>query len=248
MSQVERALPIVLVAGWGVPAEMLSGLFDGWPSPVHLVSLDAELVGDSPDVETLAARLTDRYTEPALWVGWSLGGQVAMAAADRAPDRVQGVLTLCSFPRFVATADWPYGMAQAQFQRFSEDLQRDARRCRQRFLTLQALGDPDELEAKRALRPWLRNEAGFTPPVLQRTLDWLAHTDQRRLWQSLELPVLHLWGECDRVVSGAMAGVPVSSSARVARVAGLTHWPRGHALDRCRQALVRFVEQCQEVA
>ncbi|MDX1457554.1 MAG: alpha/beta fold hydrolase [Marinobacter sp.] len=248
MNCADAKPPIVLIAGWGVPAAMLEPLVADWPGAVHQVSLDEDWVGESPDVDSLAARLVQQFAEPALWLGWSLGGQVAMAAAAMAPEQALGVLTICSFPRFVASKDWPCGMAEPQFRRFGEDLQRNARRCRQRFLTLQIMGDPNEGEAKRALKPWLADAPQFSDGVLSRTYDWLATNDQRKLWQSLCVPALHLWGEGDRVVRAEMSELPLSAAARTERVPGLTHWPRSDALARCRQSMASFAEQCREVA
>ncbi len=248
MSSTTLSLPVVLIGGWGVSVDMVAPLVKDWPAPVHSVSLDDDWVGACPDLRALAELLTERFTEPALWIGWSLGGQLAMAAAEIAPARVRGVVTLCSFPKFVAAEQWPQGMAPARLQQFAQGLQRDAQRCRQRFLMLQTLGDPDEGAARRALKPWLAKGEQFSPQVLATTLDWLARTDQRTLWQRLTMPALHVWGDQDQVVNAAMADTALPVSARVERVAGLSHWPRGDAMARCRQLVGAFVNECEGVA
>ncbi|MDC0661706.1 alpha/beta fold hydrolase [Marinobacter sp. SS21] len=248
MSPKTQSPPVVLIGGWGVSVDMVMPLVEDWPAPVFPVSLDDEGVGTCPDVSALAEQLTKRFPRPALWIGWSLGGQVAMAAAEAAPAQVRSVVTLCSFPKFVATQQWPQGMAAAQFHQFAEGLQRDAQRCRQRFLMLQTLGDPDEAEARRALKPWLARTEQFSPQMLAKTLDWLALTDQRSLWQRLDRPALHVWGDRDQVVNAAMADATLSKRARGERVADLNHWPRGDAMARCRQLVRGFVNACEGVA
>ena len=42
----------------------------------------------------------------AVFVGWSLGGQLAMQLAAHSPQRVAAVVTLASNPCFIARADW----------------------------------------------------------------------------------------------------------------------------------------------
>src|SRR5690606_40237197 len=61
------------------------------------------------DLEDAVARIADRVPR-AIWLGWSLGGLVALHAALDRPAQVRGLAMLCATPRFVAAPDWPHAM------------------------------------------------------------------------------------------------------------------------------------------
>ena len=73
----------------------------------------------------LAATLEDILAcspPEAVYVGWSLGGQLALELAARFPRRVSAVVTVCNNPLFVAANDWP-GMEPVLFEEFRATLQ-----------------------------------------------------------------------------------------------------------------------------
>ncbi|HEV8077593.1 MAG TPA: alpha/beta fold hydrolase, partial [Marinobacter sp.] len=104
---------LVVIGGWGVPAAMLEPLYRNWPGSVQTVSLtdDGLRTCDSP--AHVATKLLQRYPQPSVWLGWSLGAQVAMAAAQANPHSVNKVVTLGGFPQFMASQDWPWGVSPA---------------------------------------------------------------------------------------------------------------------------------------
>lgn len=232
---------IVVVGGWGVPAAMLAPLVSDWPAEVHLVSLDSGLVSGAAGIDDVAGRLLERTPANALWLGWSLGGQVAMSAAQQAPAHIRGVITLCSFPRFVASDEWPYGMAPATFRQFREGLQANPQRAWKRFLSLQVLGLSDEKDARRELEPWLADGPPLAVSELETSLDWLGATDQRALWHRPAVPTRHIWGSLDYLVDAHVADQIAGWGGEVCQVAGMGHWPRGAAVACCQDEIRRFV-------
>ncbi|OEY65234.1 alpha/beta fold hydrolase [Marinobacter sp. X15-166B] len=236
---------IVLVGGWGVDAAMVAPIVEQWPAAVHLVTLDDTTLGSADTVDALARQLLRQYPEPALWLGWSLGGQVAMAAARQAAAQVVGVVTLCSFPRFVAAPQWPYGMPEDSFTQFYRGLHDDGVRYWKRFLLMQVVGAPDAEAAKEALKHWMVTGPPADQLRLERSLGWLASSDQRADWQRMPVPCLHLWGEQDYLVNPLMALSDYGPGARVEVIPGMTHWPRAAAVALCRRELERFSDQLQ---
>lgn len=243
MSEAANQLPLVLIGGWGVSVDMVAPVLADWPAPVHLVNLDNALVTESQGVEGAASHLLQRFQAPAVWVGWSLGGQVAMAAAAEAPQQVRAVITLCSFPRFEAAKDWPYGMPEDSFRQFADGLHLDGYRYWKRFLMLQAMGDADEADARQQLKEWLLEGPPLAQAGLEKSLEWLATTDQRRLWRQLSVPALHLWGERDHVVSPLILNADPAPQGVTELIAGMSHWPRGAAADQCRLEIMNFINQ-----
>ncbi|MBD3655258.1 MULTISPECIES: alpha/beta fold hydrolase [Marinobacter] len=234
-------LPAILLGGWAVEATMVAPVLNDWPGPVTVVSLDEELLLGCDSVSAVADALARRYPGPGLWLGWSMGAQVAMAVAQQHPDQVRALVTLAGFPCFVQTADWPFGMEPALFRQFVSDFADNPARAWQRFLRLQIRGDGQESAARAALTPWLHRGSLLGPEALHKGLTWLAHTDQRKLWREVGIPALHLFGERDPVVSARMAEMVLPPTARAAVISGMAHWPCLGSLDRVRTELTDFV-------
>ncbi|WP_375177603.1 alpha/beta fold hydrolase [Marinobacter mobilis] len=241
MASLSSYPAIVVVGGWGVPATMLQPLVADWPGVVHLATLNSGLVAGACGIDDVAARLLNRLPEAAVWLGWSQGGQVVMSAARQAPDQLQGAITLCSFPRFVASNDWNHGMAADTFRQFHDGLRTDPMRAWKRFLALQVMGGSNEKDGRRSLAPWLASGPPLGIEELETSLEWLAATDQRADWQHPAVPSLHIWGDQDYLVDSHVADQVSGWGAEVSRVSGMGHWPRGSAIACCQDEIRRFV-------
>ena len=136
---------LVLLHGWAMHAGIFAPVSERLAKTfrVHLVDLpghgysrgDLENLAPAECAATLASRLPR-----ALWVGWSLGGLVALHAALDHANRVRGLVMIASSPRFVAAPDWPHGVQLEIFEQFDAGLRSDYRGTIERFLALEALG------------------------------------------------------------------------------------------------------------
>ncbi|MEP1217212.1 MAG: alpha/beta fold hydrolase [Marinobacter sp.] len=249
MNQVAQQTPLVVVGGWGVDAAMLLPLFDGWPGEIHLVSLTDAIMTRCETITEVVAYLLDHYPCRSVWVGWSQGAQVAMAAALQSAGssdassalQVSGVITLAGFPWFVAAPGWPVGMAASTFATFRAGVVNEAGETWRRFQQLLIHGCDDLLQARQELRPWVSRGASVTRANLVRGLDWLETEDQRDLWQSLRVPALHLQAGEDAVVRSWSDTLAPAEASEVITVPGMTHWPRGQRAMPCREAIRQFV-------
>jgi pimeloyl-[acyl-carrier protein] methyl ester esterase len=137
--------------------------------------------------------------ERAVWLGWSLGGMLALQAALAAPERVERLAVVASTPRFVADADWPHGLAAETLARFAGDLERDFRATVQQFLALQVQGDPESRILLRELRAKVFRHGEPHPEVLARGLDILRDADLRPCLKDVAQPALVISGRLDRL-------------------------------------------------
>lgn len=237
---------LVVVAGWGVRAEMLSELYGYWPGEVVPVSLDDELLTRCHSVSEVTDELLSLYPEPSVWMGWSLGSQVVMAAAARETGSVSCAITLGGFPKFVAGESWPHGMAAPDFKAFSLGIRRDPQRYWLHFLLLMINGAADEKQERQKLKPWLEKGTLVSHDHLCKSLAWLETGDQRALWRSIATPTLHVMGEKDIVVRSWADDIEIPASSGYALVSGMAHWPGGCSASGCWSAIQAFFASQRE--
>lgn len=249
MTAPSDAQSLVVVGGWGVDARMLQAVVARWPGSVHFVSLDDDVLSSNQILSDVAQTLTREYSEPATWLGWSQGAQVAMAAANLPETPVEKVITLAGFPRFVAGDGWPAGMAPETFEVFRSGLSVDANRIWRRFQQLLIHGCPgvEAGQARRELGRWMKQGPVATTDNLERGLDWLAEVDQRLLWQRLKVPAVHLLAGADALVQPWVRQLPVPEWSRVQVMSDMTHWPVGPIAAECGQLLRDFAVIGEEV-
>lgn len=213
-----RGPNLVLLHGWGLHSgvwdETVASLAQDYrvwrvDLPGHGRSRAHTADGaDKPDwtLEGLATAVCTALPAEALrahWVGWSLGGQVALQVALSRPERVSTVVLVAATPRFVSAPDWPVGVAPEVLAGFSRALAEDYRATLLRFLALQARGSERARDDVRRLRAGLFAHGEPAPQALRGGLAILAGTDLRARMASLQCPVGLMVGERDTLVPAA---------------------------------------------
>ena len=92
------------------------------------------------DLESQLQDLQATLPEQCVLVGWSLGGQLALELARRAPQQVRALVLIASTPRFTQAADWPQGMDAETVRAFGTLLAQDWRQTLRDFVQLQVRG------------------------------------------------------------------------------------------------------------
>lgn len=220
--------PVVVVGGWGIPAEALRPLLPAGVEPVMLEP--ARMAIGHQDLESALDAVMARVPSGVPWLGWSLGGQVAMAARERFPGKVSGVVTLCSTPRFLEGSDWSVGMADADFRGFREGMRVDVEQTLGRFCALVSQGSASPRQVRRELQAldWPELTLDYRQG-LSDSLEWLARLDQRALWQQAGAWAQHLFCGRDALVSGAVPETLGLAGERCHLAAESCHWPASAA-------------------
>lgn len=198
---------LVLIHGWamhgGVFAPLLQRLAPHFR--VHLVDLPGH--GHSRDEAHFdladCARRIAQATSRALWVGWSLGGLVALHAALDHTRHLRGVALIAASPRFVAAPDWPQGVPVEVFEAFGADLQTRWCEAIERFLALETLGAPNAQVELRELKRQVFERGEPAVAALQDGLRTLETSDLRDALARLRVPSLWIAGRRDRLVAPA---------------------------------------------
>ena len=241
---------LVLIHGWAMHGGIFAPLVERLQSRfcLHLVDLPGH--GRSRDdggelaLETVAERIVAEVPR-ALWLGWSLGGLVALQAAQRHADAVRGLVMLCASPRFVRADDWPQGMDASVFENFASDLAGDYRGTLDRFLMLEAQGSDHARAELRLLREQLFVHGEPPAQALCAGLDILKNSDLRAELSLLSMPSLWVAGRRDRLVSPAAmrAAAESAPSARYVEIQGGGHAPFLTHADEVVAALDAFVDE-----
>ena len=245
--------PVVLLHGWALHG----GIWGALPAAlgrrhrVHAVDLPGH--GRSPPVSPLTAAAIVESLEqafrteraPLTVVGWSLGGQLALAWARACPQRIARLVLVATTPRFVAGEGWECAMASATLERFAADLEANWRATVLRFLTLQVRGGEHGHAALASLRHELFARGDPAPAVLHDGLALLATTDLRAGLAQVTEPALVIAGTRDALVPLAACRSLATAlpSGRLAAIEGAAHAPFLSHPDAFASALTAFLDE-----
>lgn len=203
------ARALVLVHGWAMHGGIFAPLIDGMAGDFTSYVVDLPGHGRSRDCTlplqpaAVCAALRARVPSGALWLGWSMGGLFALAAARDAVLAPRALALLSATPRFVQAPDWPQAMPRARFESFVQALAADYRAAVSRFLALEVLGDADAQADLRTLRRVVFARGEPDAARLHEGLDLLERSDLRDTLPTLTQPALWLAGRRDRLVPPA---------------------------------------------
>ena len=226
---------LVMVHGWALN----SGVWQSFHEHLMSLNIDFEIefidlpgygmsrdITGANDLEAMARHCLSMVHEPAVWIGWSLGGMVTMQAALLQPTLVKGMQLISTSPKFVQSPDWPEGVNLNTFQSFSEQLADDYERTLNMFLLMQAGGSAGARTLARAAHKAICQRPSPSAATLKAGIECLADVDLRHQLLHLprSMPIHVVSGLRDRVAKP-------SSSMRLAEMLNgeLEELDTGHA-------------------
>ncbi len=203
------ALPCVLLHGWGFTPQVWQPLLDelggantSGTETREILTPPLPLTGTlEQDMDELAATLPPQVH----LTGWSLGGEVALAYAQRFPDRVASLTLISSTPCFTQQPGWSCGQPFSLLDDFAQRLADNPAALLKRFGMLIRHGDADAAK-NRTLAETLQRMAETAQVRLEHGLTLLRSIDLRTTQPvRLPMPVQLIHGEADAVVPLAAA-------------------------------------------
>ena len=235
---------IVLLHGWGMDSRVWGGFADALAEHFSLFLIDLPGLGRSDVVpspyttEAVAKALEGITPDKAIWIGWSMGGQIATAFAAQHPERVTQLITLASNPCFVQKNDWPCAMPQDAHGAFEKGIADNPAKTLTRFAMLQTQGADQGKDILKQLKT-LHSDA--QPTGLYESLAPLRE-DTRQALQSLSMPVLQIFGSEDKLVPVTAASACEALTAQpVVICEGAGHLPFLSHQTQVVDEILRFV-------
>ncbi|MFW5426793.1 MAG: pimeloyl-ACP methyl ester esterase BioH [Methylophagaceae bacterium] len=242
---------LVMLHGWSMHSAVWHDLAEGLAKhfTLHLVDLpghgQSEWQPDALDLDVLIANLANELPESAYYLGWSLGGLISIAFADRFPERVKKLVLMSATPCFVQVTDWQNAMDASVFKTFAENLEDDQAVTLQRFLLLQARGSQHSRDTIRKLTQQLTVEQPPVAEALQAGLKLLIEIDLRTRFSTLQCPVKMILGDRDTLIPEQMLDDAKRLNPRLETtlLAGTGHAPFIAQATECKQEIELFINE-----
>lgn len=241
-------VPLVLIHGWAMHGGVFAPLVEALSDRCTMYVVDLPGHGRSRDCglplepRAIASAIAAEIP-PATWLGWSMGGLVALAAARDANIPARALAMLCATPKFVRDASWPQGSDGTLVRQLATDLETDYHATLERFLALEAMGSADPRAELRRLREEVFSRGEPELRVLQEGIALLDHTDWRDALPSLNLPNTWIAGRRDRLVHpDAMRWSAAQAHGDFHEIAHAGHAPFLGHVDAVVDALLPLLE------
>ena len=200
--------PIVLLHGWG----FMPGIWGPVIEQLQQRGIDMPITAPALPLDGHISQLTaieslfDTLPDTAHLVGWSLGGELALAYALCFPERVSSLTLISSTPCFMNRPDWDLGQPATLLDDFDQRLDDSPAALLKRFSSLIRHGDNTAMR-DRALTDCLLNQSEPDTDRLASGLRFLRTIDLRGACNTqTELPPITLiHGTADSVVPMAAA-------------------------------------------
>jgi pimeloyl-[acyl-carrier protein] methyl ester esterase len=222
ISKKNQKASLVLIHGWGLNAAVwqpfISSLPDSFTDVFNVVTFDLPGFGTKVDeilpsysLANICQKIALEISQPAIYLGWSLGGLVATEMALSYPEKVLGLITVASSPHFIeekrktVNGDmeiWP-GIKSQVLDLFHQQLQIDIKKTINGFLKVQALGSEHIRDDIKQISDLVFQYKVPHETTLAQSLRLLESSDHRKNLGDITQPFLRLYGAADSLVPKA---------------------------------------------
>jgi pimeloyl-[acyl-carrier protein] methyl ester esterase len=245
---MRRTADVVLLHGWGSSGRVWNDLAARLAVRFRVHVPDLPGYGTAPacaryTLEGLADALARNAPRRCHVAGWSLGGEIALAWARRAPRQVERLALIGSTPCFMSRPGWSCATTPATLREFAQRLATDRAGTLARFTAAQTRGDARATRFAGLLGQLVEGSA--SDDTLAAGLGVLASADLRRELPRLKQPALVLHGARDRIVPPA-AGRRLAAAlphGRFALLRSCAHAPFLSQPGRVARALREFFDE-----
>jgi pimeloyl-[acyl-carrier protein] methyl ester esterase len=240
---------LVLLHGWGMNSAVWEPVIDQLGQHFKVTCVDlpghgfSQMSGnENNSLSDWADAVSREVPENAIWLGWSLGGLVALQAALNRLMKIKALLMMTATPSFMQRANWSCAMPKSTLMQFSDSLKADLKNTLTRFLSLQIQGCDNARELLKVLRSGFSERPTATFHALETGLGFLHDTDLRQYLESIHIPVHWIYGNRD-TLTPACAAEEIRSlmpMATTQTIQGAAHVPFLSHFDQVMPALLEL--------
>jgi pimeloyl-[acyl-carrier protein] methyl ester esterase len=198
--------PLVFIHGWGLNSGVWQPTVEQLQKNFRVITVDLPGFGINVDsqitpytIKNIANYIAEAIKEPAVVIGWSLGGMLATELACNHSKKVKGLVTVASTPYFIEQGNWP-GIKAEVLTLFHRQLEEDTQKTINNFLKIQAMGSPHLRHDIKQLRDLIMQYPMPNTQTLDLSLRFLENEDQRLQLSHVTQPFLRMYGKLDGLV------------------------------------------------
>ena len=183
-----------MIHGWGMNSEVWQFIRLVLEEKFKVIWIDLPGHGINQQViahscDEIVEYISPHIPSPAHLVGWSLGGLITQAIAEKHPDKIKSMTLVASTPRFSKAKDWPHAMSREILDTFAENLMADTEGTLKRFIALQFMGVKGVKKIQRELiesvlmhqKSIKKGGGGVYEPIYRGIKPWVKNTQRVRL-------------------------------------------------------------------
>ena len=228
ITSVGQGVSLVFIHGWGLNSGVWQPLVELLAKNYQVITVDLPGFGINRNCEitpysvnNICQKISEVITQPAVFIGWSLGGLVATEMALNFPGNVSGLITVASSPCFVeqgvktekennplstevnhVPVYWP-GIPSSVLNLFHRQLAENTQKTIEGFLKIQAMGSPKIRQDIKQVKALIMQYPLPTRETLEQSLNLLSSSDYRQQLINIDKPYLRMYGRLDSLVPKA---------------------------------------------
>jgi pimeloyl-[acyl-carrier protein] methyl ester esterase len=243
---------LVLLHGWGMNSAVWESVLDQLNEYFTVTCVDLPGHGFSTMANTKGTNVNDWMQAitavvpaNAIWLGWSLGGLLALQAASEGLKNIRALFMMTATPAFMQRDDWQCAMPERTLKQFSANLQDDVKTTLTRFLSLQIQGGDNTRELLKQLRRGFAQRPSADFHALETGLGFLRDIDLRQSLKDIEIPVHWLYGNRDTLTPACAADRITAMMPRATSqiIKGAAHVPFLSHFEQVMPALLELEKQ-----
>jgi pimeloyl-[acyl-carrier protein] methyl ester esterase len=241
---------VVLLHGWAMHSGIYKDLVKLLSKDYRVHSVDLPGHGKSQaqggfTLDSVCEQLHEQLPVSATWIGWSLGGMIALQMADTYTEQVEQLILFATNPAFVKRADWLHGVEISVLENFARELAENYQRTLRRFYALQVRGAENASQTLKQLNNELLRFGEPDVKDLGSGLDILKHADLRQALRSLNCPVAMIFGQRDTLVPvGVIDDIKnIKSGCHCASIKSAGHIPFVSHASECDELIVNLLAE-----
>lgn len=202
IKKIGQGAPMCLLHGFGFNHTAFKSLVERLSDKYQFYLVDLPGFGQSVyapyTLDSLMKALHQQLPSGTHWLGWSLGGTIALAYANQYPKAVKKLMLVATNPCFVSGCEWP-SMDERIFNEFVTLCETALPKALKHFLALQFPAAKIDKSLYLLLKKQI-NASNLTTKSAINALMILQNSDFRDIYAQLTCPVLTLLGGTDQLI------------------------------------------------